>query len=308
MHIPFLTKEVIEYLDVRSNRNYIDCTFGLSGHSRVILEKSAPNGKVLGIETDSTLVELFNSQFSSPDFKNRLILVNDSYRNLEKIVEQNNFRPVWGILFDLGMSTWHLRESGRGFSFLKDEPLDMRYSAPPAQNSKFQIPNSKEGLTAEIIVNQWPQEDIEEILKEYGEERFAQNIAQGIVNHRNTGPFSRTKEFVEIITHSVPAWYCQKRIHCATKTFQALRIAVNHELEAVGDGLAQAIEVIEKEGKVAVISFHSLEDRIVKTMFRRWEEEGRGHIVTKKPVQASLREKETNPASRSAKLRVFQKE
>lgn len=293
-HIPVLLKEVVKYLDVRPNFNYVDCTYGFGGHSAAILERNAPNGKVLGIEIDSEIVERFKNRIPNPQSPAQLFVINDSYRNLKKIIEKNTFKPIHGILFDLGMSMWHIKESGRGFSFLKDETLDMRFS--------------KSALQASTIINQWPVEDIEDVLKEYGEERFARNIAQGILAHRNIRKISRTTELIEIIKNSVPAWYCRKKIHYATKTFQALRIATNHELESLGWALPQAIEVIEKEGRIVIISFHSLEDRIVKTIFRRWEEERRGHIVTKKPVGASLREKRINPASRSAKLRAFEKD
>jgi len=288
MHFSVLQKEVIECLNPKPNENFIDATFGLGGHTKLILRRNGPKGKVLGIELDPSLHEL------SRNLSERLILVNDSYANLELVVAKLNFKPVHGILFDLGMSGWHLEKSGRGFSLKRDEVLDMRY-------------NPQTDLTAQEIVNRWPQIEIEKILKEYGEERFARRIARSIILSREKKPIKTTFQLVEIIRKAVPAKYQRGRLHFATRTFQALRIAVNRELENLREALPQALKVIEKGGRLVVISFHSLEDRIVKNFFRDSDKKGLLKILTKKPITPSLQELRENPRARSAKLRAAEK-
>ncbi len=300
IHKAVLQKEVLQYLDPKPNENFIDCTIDGGGHATAILEKNRPNGKVLGIEIDPGLYEKL--QAVKPD---RLILINDSYVNLKKVVKEHNFGSADGILFDLGMSSWHLEESGKGFSFMRDEPLDMRYGY------KYQIPNRNKFLageskyqnylTAKKIVNEYPQEKIEEILKEYGEERFNRRIAKAIIKERKIKPIKTTFQLVEVIKKAVPRNYEKGRIHPATRTFQALRIAVNDELNNLRKVLPQAIEILAPGGRIVIISFHSLEDRIVKNFFKEVKNIG---IITKKPVIASEEEIKTNPRSRSAKLRA----
>lgn len=286
VHVPVLVNEVLKYLNPKPGENFVDCTFGEGGHTRKILEKNAP-GKVLGIEIDPQLYkELINLGIE------RLILVNDSFVNLKRIVEENLTR-VSGILFDLGLSSWHLEKSGRGFSFSKNEPLNMRY-----------CPSD---LTAEKIVNEWPKSEIEKILKKYGEERFARKISEEIVRARKLKSIKTTFDLIEIVRRATPSWYHHKRIHFATKTFQALRIVVNDELENLKKALPQALEVLDKGGRLVVISFHSLEDRIVKNFFREKEKEQLLKILTKKPVGPSLEEIVQNPRSRSARLRAAEK-
>ena len=292
MHIPVLPKEVIQYLDPKPNENFIDATLGQGGHTDLILRENKPQGKVLGIDIDPAQIESAKVRMSNIEFKNRLILVNDSYINLKNIVEKYNFKPINGILFDLGMSSQHLEESGRGFSFQKDEPLDMRYD----KNQKH--------LTAENIVNEWPEKEIEQILREYGEERFSRKIAQEIIQARKKNPIKSTFQLVEIIKRSTPSWYQKKRIHLATKTFQALRIAVNDELETIKQALTQALDILEKEGRLVIISFHSLEDRIVKNFLKEKAKQGLIKIQTKKPIRPCFEEIRTNKRSRSAKLRA----
>jgi 16S rRNA (cytosine1402-N4)-methyltransferase len=286
IHKPVLLKEVIEYLKVGKNKNYVDCTIGEGGHAIEILKRNGPKGKVLGIEIDPELYKKLREEKLE-----RLILVNDSYSNLKEIVERENFKKIHGILFDLGISSWHIEKSGRGFSFLRDEPLIMRYDA-------------SRGISATEIVNRWPEKEIERILKEYGEERFAKKIAREICKERKKKKIERTLQLVEVIKRAVPKWYLQRRIHFATKTFLALRIAVNNELENLKSGLLQAIDVLEREGRLVVISFHSLEDRIVKNFLKEKEREGKIKILTKKPIVPSKEEIKQNPRSRSAKLRA----
>jgi 16S rRNA (cytosine1402-N4)-methyltransferase len=296
-HIPVLQKEVIEYLDPKPNENFIDATFGEGGHALSILERTKPNGKLLGIEIDPELYEKIKSKISiiNDQLSNRLILINDSYTNIKKITQEHNFRPINGILFDLGISSWHLEESRRGFSFKRDEPLDMRFN--PQRNR----------LTAFEILNYWSKEKIEEILRKFGEEKFAKSIAKNIAEKRKIKPIRTTFDLVEIIKASLPLKY-QRRLktHPATRTFQALRIAVNNELENLEKTLHSLPRILEREARIVVISFHSLEDRIVKNFFRQKKREGILQILTPKPITPTFHEIISNPRSRSAKLRAAQ--
>lgn len=287
MHIPVLKKEVLEYLDPKENENFIDCTVGHGGHAKSILERTSPAGKVLGIDSDSKQIEICRSQLK--EFKERIILVSSSYTKIKEIVGKNKFKAD-GVLLDLGMSSWHLENSERGFSFLKDEPLDMRYDAE-ANN-----------LTAEEIINSWSQKEIETILKGYGEERSAKEISQKIIEERKKRLIKTTFQLVEVIRKAVP--FQHERIHFATKTFQALRIAVNGELDNLKEVLPKAVDVLEKNGRIVIISFHSLEDKIVKSFLKEKVKEGELKILTKKPIAPSFEEIKTNPRSRSAKLRA----
>ena len=284
MHIPVLQKEVTKYLAPKPNENFVDATIGLEGHSKAILEKNKPNGKILGIEVDPEVLKVIR-------YQDRLIIVNDSYANLKKIVKKYGFKSIKGILFDLGMSSWHLEESGRGFSFRKNEPLDMRY-------------NPQNKLTAEKIVNSWPEKEIERILKEYGEERFAKKISKEIVIQRKSITIKTTSQLVKIIEQATPLFYHRKKLHFAARTFQALRIVVNQELENLKQVLPQALEVLEKGGRIIIISFHSLEDRIVKIFFKENQKKGRLKMLNKKPITPSLEEVKKNSRARSAKLRA----
>ncbi|MDD5760842.1 MAG: 16S rRNA (cytosine(1402)-N(4))-methyltransferase RsmH [Candidatus Pacebacteria bacterium] len=297
-HIPVLLKEVIYYLDPKPNENFIDATIGEGGHTAAILEKNKPKGKVLGIEVDTGLYQKLKSRMaefpiSNFQFSNRLVLINDSYTNLEKIVKAHNFQPVKGIIFDLGICYWQLEASGRGFSYQKDEPLDMRFDL-------------KQDLTAAEIINFWDIKKIEKILKEFGEEKYAHRIALAIQEDRKKERIVNTQQLVDLLKQTLPKNYDNQRIHFATRVFQALRIAVNNELENIEKGLNQALKVLEPQGRIVVISFHSLEDRIVKNFFRDQGKVNKLKTLTKKPISPSSEEIEANPRSRSAKLRAAQ--
>ena len=294
VHIPVLLNEVIEYLNLKPGDNFIDCTFGEGGHSFAIWEKIKPNGKILGIDWDEKIIERLELNDKRQEVGENLILENDNYGNLKNIVEKHNFEPVNGILLDLGMSSWDVEESGRGFSFLKDEALDMRYS-------------QKQALTAKEIVNYWPEDDLENIFKEYGEEKWARKIAGRIIEARKEEKIITTKKLVDVIGSAIPFRFRDRRIHFATRVFQALRIATNGEIENLKKGLASAAEILFPGGKIAAISFHSLEDRVVKNFFRDKGKERILKILTKKPIAATEEEISSNPRSRSAKLRVAEK-
>jgi len=305
-HIPVLQKEVLRYLDPKPNQNLIDATIGEGGHALAILERTSPNGKLLGIDWSPEIIE--NCKLKIKNVKKRTTLVCDNFANLKQVVKRERFPAVSGILLDLGMSSWHLTEAGRGFSFLKNESLDMRYS-------------SQNPLTAEKIVNYWSKSEIEKNLREYGEERFAKKIAEKIIEARKSKPIKTTFQLVEIIKKAVPSRYQHQKIHFATRTFQALRITVNDELNNLEKALPQTLEILKPGGRLVVISFHSLEDKIVKNFYRSrspiesknirssppFSALGYLKILTKKPIRPQKEEIKINSRSRSAKLRAAMK-
>ena len=323
-HIPVLLNEVLEYLNPKPNENFVDCTFGGGGHAFPILKRVAPNGKVLGIDLDLEMTKETKAQSPKSKVQNdRLILINNSFVNLKKIVEENNFKPINGILLDLGFSSWQMDESGRGFSFKKDEPLIMRYDKQvKSQKSKVKSSNQKskisfdklrmtsiinQNFTAEYVINVLTEKELVKIFQEYGEERFSRRIAKKICEQRKIKAIKTTFQLVEAIRQAIPAQFRHQKIHFATRVFQALRITVNGELNNIKKVLPQAIEILEPSGKIAVISFHSLEDRIVKQFFKEQSKIGKLKIITKKPIVPASEEVEKNPRSRSAKLRVAEK-
>jgi 16S rRNA (cytosine1402-N4)-methyltransferase len=283
MHIPVLQKEVIKYLNPGPNDNFIDCTVGGGGHALLILQKSGPRGRVLGIDRDAWQIE--NCRSNLKDFKNRVILTVGNFADLEEIFKRTKFGPVSGILFDLGMSSWHLENSGRGFSFKKREPLDMRYDCSL-------------GLNAGKIVNYWSKPELERIFIDFGQEKKAGRIARQIVEARKWRPLNNTLQLAGIATEvgADPA-----------KIFQALRIAVNDELTNIKKALGQALDILRPGGRMAVISFHSLEDGITKDFFSARGGNQSVEILTKKPVVPGPGEIKDNPRARSAKLRAIKK-
>lgn len=289
LHIPVLKKEVIEYLNVKENLNYIDATVGEGGHAIEILKRNAPEGKLLGIDWDPEILK--EAEKNLKEFKKRIILVNENFKNIKKVVKEKKFKKIKGILFDLGISSWHIEKSKRGFSFRKDEPLDLRYS-------------THEYFPAREIINLYPEEAIERILKEFGEEEEAKRIARAIVKARQKEPILSAKKLGEIVKK---AKIKKEKIHPATKTFLALRLFLNEEIENLKEGLKSAFDVLEKGGRLVVISFHSLEDREVKNFFREKEKAGEAKVLTKKPVVSSFEEILKNPRSRSARLRALKK-
>ncbi len=308
-HIPVLLNEVIKYLDPKPNQNFVDCTLGAGGHTIEILKLTGPRGKVLGIDLDARAIEVAKQKVPSSKFQvPRLIAVQGNYKDLKNIVLQNNFKNISGIIVDLGFSSMEIADPKKGFSFQIDAPLDMRYG--------------EEGETAAEIVNHAREKELEEIFWEYGEEKFAGRIAKKICEIRKDNPIDTTFKLVDAIAEVVPKKFQFGRVHFATKVFQALRIATNNELENLKEVLPEAVETLSPGGRLAVISFHSLEDRIVKQYFKK-ESSGClcpkdfpvcqcGHkailkILNKKPIVPSEEEATQNPRSRSAKLRVAEK-
>ena len=304
MHTPVLLKEVLELLDFQDGDVYLDATLGEGGHLEAVfgLEKEVV---IAGIDVNPIAVEKSKERVREGKFAAL------NFRNIDKALEILGIGEPNKILFDLGWSKEQFEESGKGFSFQKDELLDMRFAVSTVKDSPWQNQNQRESLTVSFtaydIVNKWDEENIATIIESYGEEKFAKKIAKQIVEARLKKPIKTTFELVEIIKKATPLWYHGKKIHLATKTFQAIRIAVNDELRALEEGLDKAFKILKKNGRLAVISFHSLEDRIVKKFFRELKEKGEVEILTKKPVRASNQEISNNGRSRSAKLRGITK-
>lgn len=293
IHKSVLLKESVLGLNLPSDEEavVVDATFGGGGHSLEIL-KQFPRTKVLAIDEDTGAWERVKEKFEK--FTRRIVFYNGNFRHVKDLVGVN---MVDGVLFDLGLSSDELSNSGRGFTFTKNEPLLMSMKVNP----------SPEDLTAKEIVNTWQEENLVAILRGYGEESFAKRIAKKIVEIRMTKPFETTFDLVEALDQAVPTVYKRRKIHFATKTFQALRIAVNDEMRALQEGLENSFSLLKSGGRIAVISFHSLEDRIVKNFFRDAVKDGRAVLVNKKIITPSDAEIKDNPRSRSAKLRIIQK-
>ena len=289
VHKSVMLTEVLEYLSIKPGAKVIDATLNGGGHTEGILEKY-PDTKILGIEWDPDIFQ----EFQSNDISNKITAVNDSYVNLKNIAERFDFRPD-GIIFDLGVSSVHYEKSGRGFSFMRAEPLDMRFN--PKVND----------MTAADIINTTSRDELDKILADYGEEQFSAEIAKRIVDLRKIKPIIETTELVEIIKASVPGWYRKRKIHPATKTFQALRIAVNQELDNVTAGVLAAIDILEPGGRLVVISFHGLEDKIVREIFKNKTKEGVVRWVVKGTIKPEWKEVEENPRARSAKMKIVEK-
>lgn len=308
-HIPVLLSEVIEGLNLAPGSRVVDCTLGDGGHAEEIMKKIGATGKLLGIDADPE--SLLRSKQNLYDWHDQIMFVRENFHNLSKILNDNNFLSVDAILMDLGWSSPQFEERGRGFSFQKDEPLDMRYDT------------SSQVLKASQLVNYSDQRELEKIFKIYGEEKFFTEIAEAIVAARLNQPIKTTAQLAEIVLAVYRRILKTNKeipyiggIHPATKVFQALRIAVNDELTILKQVLPQATAALAVDGRLAVITFHSLEDRIVKQYFDKLERQSpilvqsvavRFHKVFKKPVVASACELEHNPRARSAKLRIIQK-
>lgn len=288
-HITVLEDEAIQYLNVLSNHHYIDCTLGGGGHAEVILERNGPNGTVIAFELDDNTIQRTKKRLKH--FGKRLIVIQDNFRKILQAPSAKH-QPS-GILYDLGTSMDLLKQSGRGFSFAIDEPLDMRFS-------------DSQDTTAADLINRLKEKELADLIFRYGEERFSRRIAKTICDERRKKRIETTGDLVSLVERSVPGVYRRGKIHCATRTFQALRIAVNDELNALSQSLEHAVPLLLSGGRIVVISFHSLEDRIVKHFFRMQQQKGTGRILTKKPITPLREEIEENPASRSAKLRALE--
>jgi 16S rRNA (cytosine1402-N4)-methyltransferase len=302
MHEPVMLEECLEALNIQRGGTYVDCTVGGAGHAAVILEEASPGGRLLGIDADPNAVNGARERLKS--YGRDAILVNENFKYLERICDRYGFRPVHGVLFDLGMSSLQLEEAGRGFSFQRESPLDMRFS-------------DSQSVTASEIVNTYEERQLAQLLDKYGEERRSRQIAKRIVERR---PLHTTLELAQVVVQA--AGGTRGRIHPATRTFQALRIAVNEELENLELALDQALNVLGSGGRIVVISFHSLEDRLVKSYLRQEAQScicppgmpacicghsPRLKAARQKVTKSSPAEVRSNPRSRSARMRVAER-
>jgi len=293
--VPVLLEEVLTYLDCRSGKTYVDGTVGRAGHSLAILERSSPDGQLIGLDWDEEALDRAGTLLAP--FGSRFRLLKNNFRDLPSVLQTLAIPKVDGILLDLGVSTEQLESAERGFSLRLNGPLNMRM-------------NQELKTNARDLLQRLSVDELARIIREYGQERWARRIARRIVEERKRRPLETTKDLAEIIRRSVP--FSRGRIHPATRTFQALRIQVNEELRHLEAFLEEGPEVLNPSGRLAIISFHSLEDRIVKGQFRRWAGGPRGErrdfrIVTPKPVIPSAEEIARNPKARSAKLRVLER-
>ncbi|OHA80210.1 MAG: 16S rRNA (cytosine(1402)-N(4))-methyltransferase [Candidatus Yonathbacteria bacterium RIFCSPHIGHO2_01_FULL_44_41] len=289
-HISVLLREGTEGLAIKEGATVFEGTVGLGGHSRVLCEKIGKPGFFIGTDADQESLSIAEERLK--DLPCKKLFFCDNFRNIDSVLAKAGVEKVDAILLDIGLSNRQLEVTPRGFSFMRDEPLLMTFRS------------SGDGLTAREIVNEWAEDSIADIIYGYGEERFARRIARGIVEARKEKPIETSGQLAEIIKKSVTARRFSK-INPTTKTFQALRIAVNDELGALREGLRKGFAHLAPQGRMAVISFHSLEDRIVKEFFRQQAMDGNATIATKKPIVPSDVEIKENPKSRSAKLRII---
>jgi len=287
-HIPVLLDEVIDNLNCLKGGIYVDSTLGEGGHGQKILQGILPGGLLIGIDRDGEAIK--RAKENLKEYKENLLTFESNFSEIGAILESLRIKEVDGILFDLGLSSLQLQDANRGFSFQKDGPLDMRMS----ENIK---------LTAGYLVNTFSFDELVKILSEYGEERWARRIVRRVVESRRKKPLETTFQLVEIVKRAIPRSAWPRKIHVATRTFQALRIAVNDELMVLQKSLPQAAGFLKKGARICIISYHSLEDRIVKNFFREYERQGL-KAVFPKPVTPTRQELQMNPRSRSAKLRA----
>ena len=305
-HISVLLNECIEGLKIKNDGIYVDCTLGGAGHSSVILQHLGENGRLIGIDQDKDALKAAGERLK--EFNNAT-LVHSNFENLKNVLDNLEIDGVDGILIDLGVSSYQLDNAERGFSYMQDAPLDMRM-------------NREEEFSAYEVINTYTAEQLFRIIKEYGEEKFAKRIADFIVKAREEKPIETTFELVEIIKSAIPAKARREGPHPAKRTFQAIRIEVNRELAIISNTIKDGVEKLNKGGRMAIITFHSLEDRIVKKTYKDLtnpctcpsslpvcvcNNKPIVKIITRKPIEASEEELEYNPRSRSAKLRVIEK-
>lgn len=306
-HVPVLVKEVVEWIHGKDGGIYVDATIGSGGHAVALLQTYPDIALLVGIDQDAQAVASAKKNLAA--FHKRATVVHGNFTTIKTILGTLHIAHIDGIIFDLGVSSMQLGDPLRGFSFMAEGPLDMRMD----QNSAVQ---------AQDLINTLSAAELEEILRTYGEERWARRIARAIQQQRSTQPISTTTELSRIISEAIPARYRPPSIHPATRTFQALRIAVNDELKNLRHTLDETLDLLNSGGRMGVISFHSLEDRIVKQKFQQWQKgctcsprapqcicgnEKKVNILTRKPIIPSRDEVQVNPRSRSAKLRVAEK-
>ncbi|MEK7660277.1 MAG: 16S rRNA (cytosine(1402)-N(4))-methyltransferase RsmH [Patescibacteria group bacterium] len=284
VHEPVMVREVLEYLNVKTNMNIIDATYGSGGHATAILERVRPHGCVLGIERDPALFKIANRHEG-------ITLKHGTYTDMQTMATAARMTPIHGVLFDFGVNIFHFVASNRGFSFQKTEPLDMRF-------------DTTDGETAAHIINTYPADRLTDLIGRYGEERYARGIAQAIVRERKRALIITTDQLVAAVSAGVPAWYRRGKTHFATRTFQAFRIAVNRELDTMRTGLEVACSTVAVSGRVLALTYHSLEHKLVKQVFGS---RGNGASVTAHAIKPTREEIKANPSARSAQLRIWER-
>lgn len=292
MHQPVMAREVISSLNLKKGDVVLDATAGGGGHSRHILKGILPGGRLIGLDADEAVLKIAENTLE--EFRGSFKLINDNFRNLDLILSKENIDNLNAILFDIGVSSYQLEGGMGGFSIKHNSRLDMRM-------------DRRLKVTAYDIVNKYKEKDLSAIIEKFGEERFHNRIAAFIVQERSEKPIETTYELAAVIYNAVGSRYRKTKIDPATRTFQALRIAVNDELGALEEGVKQAVSWLKPGGRIAVLAFHSLEDRIVKNLFKGYSNLGVLKILTKKPMRPSHEEIASNPRSRSAKLRVAER-
>lgn len=306
-HISIMPDEVIEYLNIKPDGIYVDGTLGGGGHALLVAGRLSGQGRLIGIDQDGDAIRAAGERLA--DYRDRVEIVRDNYSSMRKILEDRSIDRVDGILLDLGVSSWQLDQGQRGFSYREDAPLDMRM-------------DQRQDLTAADIVNDYSETDLFHVIRNYGEDPFAKNIAKHIVRARVEKPVETTGQLADIIKAAIPAKVRKGGGHPAKRTFQALRIEVNQELEVLKSNLEDMVDLLNDGGRICVITFHSLEDRIVKKTFRACENPcicppefpvctcgkvSKGRVLTRKPILPDPNELEENSRARSAKLRVFER-
>ena len=293
-HIPAMLHEVIDYLKLAPGQLIVDATLGTGGHALEILKIIAPTGRLIGIDRDEDSLNVCRKRLS--DFSSSLEFIHDSFVDLDQVLGNLGVDKIDGIIFDLGISTFQLKNAQRGFSFQEEGPLDMRL-------------DKDSYICAYDLVNNLNQSEISDLLWSFGQERWHNRIANLIIAERKIQPIATTLQLADLVIRAIPHRYRRSyyRIHPATRTFQAVRIAVNRELEIIGSAIIKAVAVLKKQARICVISFHSLEDRAVKLTFRQLKAEGLINIVTPKPLTPLFSEIEANPSSRSSKFRVAER-
>ena len=295
MHISVLKKELIDGLQIKSGDIVVDGTLGGGGHSFEIIRRFGSGVKIIGFDLDSDSIDRFKSLVG--DLPHDIVMRTAGFQDMDKVLHELNIVHVDRILLDLGISSFQLEVAGRGFSFLKNEPLLMTMKKKP----------SDEDLTARDIVNTWEEKTLADIIYGFGEEKYSRKIAKAIVEARKENPIKTTFDLVKIIDEAVGKYYRRMKIHPSTRTFQALRIATNSELTNLEKVIEKGFNLLSDNGRMAIITFHSLEDRIVKRAFVDLKQKGYANIITKKPITPSDDELMTNTRSRSAKLRIIEK-
>ncbi len=293
IHKTVLLNESIDNLNLKPGAIFFDGTLGGAGHSLKVCSDFGGKVRIIATDRDNLAIRNAKEKLSNDGCNTDLIL--DDYRNIDKVLTNLNVEKIDGILLDLGLSSDQLDASGRGFTFKNNEPLLMTFS------------EDDQKVNAKIIVNNWSEETIADILYGYSDERYSRKIAKAIVENRKIKAIETTFDLVKVIENSVPAGYRRGKTHFATKTFQALRIAVNDEITALKEGMKKGWEFLKKEGRMAIISFHSVEDREVKQYFKEKSKIGEGRLINKKPIIPTDEEIKQNPRARSAKLRVIEK-